>query len=232
MKMPPWSFTSLDTFETCPKKYYHSYIAKDVPYVETPEMAEGKKVHTALEYRVARNTPLPAAYMMYEPLAASIVNAAAASGGEIRTELKTGLNSDLKPVDFFAKDVWARGALDVTILTPARMPVSAFIGDWKTGKPREKDLQLKTFGFFIFHTYPTIEKVDASNIWLKTCKPGDHYRYYRSGLPLINQEILSKVAKVDKACETETFPEKQNFLCKGWCDVKTCKFWEPKKEKR
>lgn len=223
MKCPPWSYTHIDIFDICPQQYFHKCIAKDLPFVETDAMRNGKVVHAALENCVARGTALPPEFAQWGGFASSIVNMASAVRGEIRTEMKVGVDHELRPVDFFDRSVWGRGAFDVCVVAPAVRPRFCFIGDWKTGKPREKDLQLKIFSFFAFAKYPTIEKTVCTNIWLKTNTLGHKYEFHKEALPVITSEILRKVETLEQACEKEDFPKKQSPLC-GWCDVMDCPF--------
>ncbi|MFK5282824.1 PD-(D/E)XK nuclease family protein, partial [Lacticaseibacillus paracasei] len=44
-----WSFSSLKTFQQCPKKYYHTKIARDVVEPDTQATLYGKTAHTVAE---------------------------------------------------------------------------------------------------------------------------------------------------------------------------------------
>ena len=44
-----WSFSRLNDFENCPKKYAESSFYCTAPYVQTPEGAWGDRVHKAAE---------------------------------------------------------------------------------------------------------------------------------------------------------------------------------------
>lgn len=214
--LPPWSYTHLDTFDNCPRQYRARYIEK-IPTETTKEMLDGRKVHDALDRRVAANCPLPPDMQKYDPLCESIITSARSVNGEIRTEMKVAINRQFQPCDFFAKDVYGRGALDVSILAPPNM----FIGDWKTGKTREKDFQVKVFAFFGFIHYPMVNKIKAFNIWLPTLKPGEPYSFTRDHLPNIWSTIYMKLAAMEQAAAQDNFPPRKSPLC-GYCPVKTC----------
>jgi hypothetical protein len=214
--LPPWSYTALDCFDNCPHQYHWKFILKNKEPA-TEEMAEGRRVHDAMEKRVAANIVLPPAYAKWDPLAQSIVNMAHNTGGEIRTEMKVGVDRNLKPCDFFGKDVYARGALDVAVLWPTAM----YIGDWKTGKTREKDFQVKIFAFFGFLTFPNIDKITACNIWLPTSKIGEPYNYKREDLPKIWSEIYMKLVAMEQAAAKDEWVKRQSPLC-AYCPVLSC----------
>jgi hypothetical protein len=222
VSLPPWSYTHIDTFDNCPFQYHWKYILKNKEPA-TKEMEEGRKTHDALEKRVAANVVLPPMYAAYEPLANSVVQMAQSSGATIRTELKVGVNRELKACDFFGKDVYGRGALDVALLSPERAPEFAWIGDWKTGKTREKDFQVKIFAFFGFITYPTLKRVSACNIWLPTKKPGEAYKFFREDMPTIWAEIYIKLSAMEMAAASDNWVKRQSPLC-AWCPVKDCEF--------
>lgn len=118
-----WSYSYLQAFETCPKRFYHTKIAKDVIEPQTEALTHGNEVHKALELAVAENRPLPEKYKTYIP----IVEAVKASPGIKKAEMKFGLTKSFAPTTFFAKDVWVRGVLDFTAINGK----SATVLDWK-----------------------------------------------------------------------------------------------------
>jgi dipeptidyl aminopeptidase/acylaminoacyl peptidase len=59
-KIPAWSFSSLKTFSTCPKKFYHIRVAKDIKEPEGEQAMYGKIVHEAAERYVRDGTPIDA----------------------------------------------------------------------------------------------------------------------------------------------------------------------------
>ncbi len=54
-----WSFSSLKTFQQCPKKYYHTKIARDVVEPDTQATLYGKTAHTVAEEYIRDGTPIP-----------------------------------------------------------------------------------------------------------------------------------------------------------------------------
>lgn len=53
---PVWSFSSIKTFEQCPKKYYHLKVARDHREEETEHMRYGTEFHKAAEDYVKGET--------------------------------------------------------------------------------------------------------------------------------------------------------------------------------
>jgi hypothetical protein len=211
-----WSYTMLESFEQCPKKTFHKFVLKEKE-PSTPELEKGIKAHKALELRVKSNHKLPDEFAHYEPIAASIANAR--KGKKIYTELKLGLNRQFQVVDFFAPDVWGRIALDVFL----KEEMQAWIMDYKTGKPNDKELQLTINSVFAFRAFPAVNVITALNIWLKEAPPcaGTPWTFKREDENLYWQEILEIIGRLDAAQEKNNWPARPSGLC-GWCPVRSC----------
>ena len=110
----PWSYSSLQAFETCPKRFYLTRISKQVREPQTEVTMWGNEVHKALEHAVAGTKALGPNFAQYQP----IVDRLRATDGKKFTEQKFGLTSGFKPTNFFGSDVWFRGVLDLTIVKP------------------------------------------------------------------------------------------------------------------
>jgi hypothetical protein len=57
MKPIVWSFSSLKTFQQCPRKYYHTKIAKDIVEPDTKATLYGKTAHTVAEEYIRDDVP-------------------------------------------------------------------------------------------------------------------------------------------------------------------------------
>ncbi len=216
MKAPTWSYSSLDTFEQCPRKWYHKYILKEKE-PESAAIRHGNAVHKALEDRV-KGTPLPEHFMRYSPMAESIVQAWQ-KGMKVFTELKMGLTTSLEPCGFFGKEVWGRSAADVIL----KQDDVAIVFDWKTGKKREKATQLSTLALFVFKHFPGVSKITGVNLWLEPGDVGTPYIFTRAQEPELWKEQLKKIQLVEKAAAAEKFVELPGPLC-AYCSVKSCQF--------
>lgn len=207
-------------FENCPKQHYHLKVAKDVFEKPSAQMQDGNRQHKALEERIKSNRPLPADLRGFEPLMRKVE----AAPGQIMPEMKVALNADLQPTTYFAKDVWLRGVFDLAIFNGA----VARIIDYKTGKRKPESAQLMLFAGMAFAQFPKIRKVGTAFWWLKT-KETDRAEFYRDeAVPLIWQEFIPRVERMEEAYNTNYFPAKPSGLCRGWCPVKQCEHWEPK----
>jgi len=121
-----WSYSSLKTFEQCPRKYYHLKVAKDVKDGDTEATLYGKSVHTAAEEFIRDGKELPEQFSYLLPALEQLK----AIPGEKHCEMKLGLTEDLEPCDFFDKRVWWRGIADLVIVDKENK--LAYSVDYKT----------------------------------------------------------------------------------------------------
>lgn len=210
MKTPPWSYSSLTSFETCPKRYFHIKVAKDVVDVPHESATWGSTVHKHLEDRLRDGTPLPQALAGYEKLVKPIVE----RDGEKLIEQQFAVNSELQPTGWTSSDAWCRGIVDVGVLTGKR----ALLLDWKTGKRKSDSDQLKLFAGMAFAHYPDLEVVFTGFVWLST-NVVDRQRFVRSEIPVIWREFVPRVRRLELAYEGRRFLPKPSGLCAKWCPV-------------
>ncbi len=211
-----WSYSSLDTFNSCPRRFYHRYVLREKE-PETEALRNGIAVHAALESRI-RGMPLPEHMLKYDPMATSIVNAWR-KGMKVYTELKMGLTREMEPCGFFDKNVWGRGAADVILIAGD----TAIIFDWKTGKKREKEDQLRILTLFTFKHFPTVNKVSAMNLWLEPNEIGSPFMYHRNQEPDLWEYLLPQIQLMERSIAANAWIEKPSGLC-GYCPVKVCQF--------
>lgn len=207
-----WSYSALDAFETCPKRYYLTKVAKVVVEPQSQAMKWGNEVHKALEHRLVAGTALPETMVEYEPIAARV--AEAAKGGKLQAEQKMAINVRYVPTTWFAKDVWARGITDFQITKGDKM----FIGDWKTGAPKPESAQLKLTAAMAMHHNPNVKTVINTFVWLKTGEATTE-KFTREDIPTIWQEFAPRVQRLEYAVADNKFPARPSGLCRAWCPV-------------
>jgi len=207
-----WSYSALTTYEQCPKKYFHLYVAKDVKDEDSSFSADGKIIHDAMKLRVINGKPLPLNLRYMEPIAAKF----AAAPGEKHGEMKLALNRQFEPRDYFANDVFVRVVIDLTIVQDK----SAIVVDWKTGKVKDDPTQMALNAAVLARWMPEIGLFKTLFVWLahNNITPKN---YTISKFTAVWNDLLPRVAKIEEARKTTTFPAKQGPLC-GWCPVKSC----------
>lgn len=213
----PWSWSSLQSFETCPKRHYLTKISKEVVEPTTPALAEGRAAHKALEDGVNGKPMLGFYRDKYLPI---VMKVRAARGAKY-AEQKFGVTKNFNRTGFFDKDAWCRGVIDLAVIGTT----TGVLLDWKTGKPKIDSDQLKLFSAVGFGMYPFLQKIKAGYAWLEHDKI-DTETYYRGDVPDIWNEFMPRVKRLEIAQERNDWPVKPSGLC-GWCPVgrARCEHW-------
>jgi CRISPR/Cas system-associated exonuclease Cas4 (RecB family) len=209
-----WSYSQLKNYETCPKRYYHYNVAKDINEPESQNLRDGNALHKAFENR-ANGIPWPLGYGMYEPLMKRLLDAP----GTHYAEKKLAMTATFEPRAYFGSGVWLRGQVDFTKILPDR--VTAIIVDWKDGKVKEDDTQLRINATLAFVHMPELETVRSALAFVNHQKtlPAE---YTRSSLTEIWAELMPRVRAMETARHAQEFPPKPSGLCRKWCAVVSC----------
>lgn len=210
------TYTILKTYQNCPHQMFHRYIAKDLgPFVETPEIAWGNQVHKAFEERVKGKKPLPVGMQKWENFAAPFD-----AMPRLHTELQLGITADGKTCDYWAKDVWFRGKVDVA----AMASIKAYIVDWKTGGSRYEDrLELDVGALLLAAKFPDLRRMYGHYIWLKENRAGEMYDLSDTSATLA--KVRHFMGEIDLDRKRGDFEKRPSVLC-GWCPVKSCEYWK------
>lgn len=209
-----YSYTLLNTYRNiCPHQMKRRYIDKAFPYVETPQMAWGNKVHLAMEHRVGGGKPLPADMRQWEKFAAPFYAVKA------KAEMKLGITKDRKPTDFFAKDVWLRGKVDVTVINGN----AALLPDFKTGKVREDPFELEVQALLVHAKYPHLTSIHGFYIWLAENRIGA--KYDLSHVDDTFTYVQRIAADLEEDMRNGEFEKRKGGLC-PWCPCDDCEWFE------
>lgn len=223
-----WSFSRVNNYMTCPKKYFHTQVAKDV--TETYEhRGHGEEVHKMMEDRLMHARPLPPAFAHWERWPAEILEDADRTKVILAAEKEMGITADFKPCEYFDRKVpvWSRAKVDVLKIYPDGR---AYIADWKTGKIKEDNDQLLLMALFTMIHYPKVKTIDAEFIFLKEDE-GPHVprnncvygvRVTEDDVMEFWQRYKQYVKRLQLAHETLDFPPQESGLCKRYCPVRTC----------
>ena len=216
MKKPAWSFSMLEGYELCPKKFFKEKIEKSIPFRENEASRYGKIVHKKFEDRMVRGAKLPLDLKHHERVLKRIADAP----GEGLGEQKLALNESFEPTGYFDDDVWMRGIVDYTKINNN----SLLVVDWKTGKIKDDFTQIKLMMAVLTCYWPEVEQARGMFYWTKLKKPTSTPMMDRKDITNIWNDILPRVEAMYEAIEKEEFPARQNFLCRNYCDVKSCPY--------
>ncbi len=213
MKPLPWSHSSLDTFKNCPRQYHAKYVLKSVKDEQSDAIIWGNKVHKAFEDRLAVGTPLPKEMQVHE----TFMRQLEVMPGVLNTEQKIALDVNMKPCNFFDREVWFRGVIDCSIINTD----AATIVDHKTGKPHNKFEQLTLFALHTFALYPKIDRVEACYYWTQTQDTTARV-FWRQDVKQLWKKFIPDLTQYAEAFETDIWQPRQSGLCRAWCPVLEC----------
>lgn len=204
------TYTILSSYKNCGHQMFRRYVAKDQPYVETPEMKFGNEVHSAFEYRVGSQKPLPETMKDWEKFAAPF------DGLMPLVEQKLGINAEGRAVGFWDGSVWFRGKADLAIIKGE----TAYINDWKTGKSSYEDpFELETNAVLIHAKNPHLKKIVGSYTWLKEGRVSQMYDL--SDTRRTWTEMCRLMGEILERKKTGQFEKTKSGLC-GYCSVEDC----------
>ena len=213
-----WSYSMLNAFETCPLQLKETRLTKRFSD-RNKFNAAGTNDHSAMEHRTRDGQPLPPHMRKFEKIAGRILQIP----GKQTSELELAVTKNWEPTGWFSKNAWCRAKVDFSVTSPDATSVSMF--DWKFGKYRSANRwdQLKINSLLMqVHTDGPTSTYNNALVWLGQ-KPGiEKLVLTADHLPAIKEQIMEKVAPLNRAWLEDDFPAKQNGLCKKHCPVLSC----------
>lgn len=216
MKQLTWSYSSIKTYEQCPKKYYHLKIAKDAKDDQNAEhLIYGKRFHEAAEFYVKGTAPLPPEFNFAKSTLDNLKN----RPGEKLCEYEMGLTANLEPCGFHADDMWWHGIADLIILEGD----TARILDYKTSKSAKyaDTGQLELMSLAVFKHFPQIKKVKAGLLFVIS-KDFVKANYNVEDVPKLWEKWLRLYGSLQFSYENNRWNPKTSGLCKKHCVVFSC----------
>lgn len=217
-KQAAWSYSRLNNYETCPKKFWHYAVRKDVQEAEGEAIRYGKLVHKSLEKRVGKGTPLPMNLRHMEKYAKLLAD----SPGTKLTEQQLAIDNMFNPSDWFSKTTWCRAILDLAIIKGDH----AIVIDYKTGKISYDFTQLRLAAVLLMLHEPEIQTVELCYLWTKDKKltKDEDGVLSRADIKTVITDLMPRIRKYEAAHRTESFPARPGYLCKKYCAVTQCPY--------
>lgn len=214
-----WSYSSIKTFDQCPKKYYHLRVIKDVKDADSTATVYGKDLHSAAEEFIRDGTPIPPKFSFIAPT----LEALRKIEGDKHCELKLGVakrDGKFAPCDFFAKDVWWRGIADLLIVNEEKK--QAWLVDYKTSKNAKyaDTKQLDLLAGAVFTHFPKVVSIKSALLFVvsnEMVKKEHEYIMRSSYLNCMEPELM----RLDAAMRTGVWNPNSGPLCK-FCPVVDC----------
>lgn len=214
-----WSYSALEAYETCPKRFWHLNVAKDIKEEKSEAQMEGIQVHKAIEDFIMRGKPLPVGLVHMEKVYAPYRAACLALPGSVYGEQKLAITAEYVPTGWFADDVWFRTILDLMVVGDKH----AVVVDHKTGKTKNDMTQLELMAAVGFLIRPQLEVIDAAYVWTKSGKVTGK-RIHAEDCIDIWSNILPRVERLQEAHRKTEFPPTHSGLCKRYCPVTSCPY--------
>ena len=212
-----WSYSSLKTFQQCPKKYYHLKIAKDVKQEDTTATNYGKDVHKSAEDYISKGTPVPAKYDYMNPVLNSLIQI----DGDKYCELELGISRKdgrYSTCSFNSPDYWWHGIADLVIVKEDE----AYLVDYKTSKnARFADTkQLDLLASAIFFKFPKVMEIKSALIFVVS---GEfvHKKHERTFCLAYLESMMPDLNRLETAVKSGVWNPVSGPLCK-FCPVKEC----------
>jgi CRISPR/Cas system-associated exonuclease Cas4 (RecB family) len=216
--MGPWSFSSIKTFEQCPKKFYHLRVAKDYKEDQNAEhLLYGTRFHEAAEFYIRDGTPLPECFSFAKGALDSLNN----FPGDKLCEYEMGLTENLEPCGFKDPNVWWRGIADLIILDKAKG--EARVVDYKTGKSAKyaDTGQLELMALAVFKHFPEVRKVKAGLLFV-IANAFPKATYTVADAPTLWQKWLRDYDRMKFAYTSNVWNPRPSGLCRKHCVVLSC----------
>ena len=227
-KVMPLSFSRLSTFEQCPAQFDYLYVSKRVQSTSNEAADYGDRVHKVLEafgneIAAGKDPVVARAVIELEGTDeakstlkqwGAVVEKIMARSGTKLFEHQMAVNRELKPVEWFASDVWVRSIADVLIIDGD----TAYCLDYKTGKVKDNPTQLQLFAAMVMWHFPEVKTVKTSFIWLKFNQM-TNAKYERRFLDALWRGMEPRFDKVQEVIDLGVFNTKPSGLC-PWCPAK------------
>ena len=217
--IPAWSYSSIKTFDQCPKKYHHLRILKDYKDEDSTATIYGKELHKAAEDYIKDGTPIPPRFSFM----AEVLGALQKIEGEKHCEIKMGIakrDGKFVPCDFFAKDVWWRGIADLLIINEEKQ--TAYLVDYKTSKNAKyaDTKQLDLLAGAIFTHYPKVMEIKSALLFVVSNEIVKKKHEFMMRLSYLNS-MEPELTRLEAAIKTNVWNPVSSPLCK-FCPVSSC----------
>lgn len=214
-----WSYSRLESSETCARKFWHLSIKKDVIDPPNDKTQYGTDMHQAFASYLKKGQALPLAMRHHTPMLAKF----RAAPGEHVIEQQIAINANYQQVGWFDKDVYCRVISDLTIMqAPAAIMV-----DWKSGKLKDDFTQLRVAAAVMFLIAPELERISMSYVWTQS-KQVTTDRMTRDETTDVWAALHPRLVRYQNMFNLQEFPATPGIHCK-WCPVKSCPYNEKKK---
>lgn len=207
-----WSYSAINTFENCPRKFWATKIKKLVSDANRFNM-QGDAEHKDFEYFLSKGLALPERTRHFQPMLERIRDAP----GQLYVEYKMTLTQQFETTRYNDWDrAWVRGAADVVKVNGTL----ASYFDWKSGKVRPSDDQIELSALLLFRHFPEVTQVNGGLVFYRHNEVYPHI-VHRDDAPRIWNGWIARVRELEAAVTNENWPATPNPLC-AYCPYFAC----------
>lgn len=218
MKYSPYSFSKLNSFKSCNRKFKYIYIDKVQPEkTDMTALLKGGAIHSIIEHYPNQSNHKLAE--KYQSIADKFISSKL--GQKYLTinstrEFDFGLTKELQPYLYNDKAALFRGSVDYIALIDNEL----YLCDWKSGKEKDEKYQdynqLMFYAIYFFQKYQSINKINISYVYVEHDEVENKMILERQYINTYITELLTII----NSAETETvFNKNQTRLCE-YCEFK------------
>jgi len=222
-----WSFSALDKFYKCPRKFWYYDVGKQIKEPENENMRTGFRVHKAMSEFIVNKVPLPPEIERYGDWVTTMITGHPEE--KVLAEHKMACTFDLIPCEYFSRKhkVWLRTVADLLVINGA----NALSVDWKTGaEPDGKyedtlpaNFQLRLVALTIFLNFPQVQNVESKYVYLPQ-GTSTKFDMPRSDLKEFIPQVYEMAGGLQRAVRADAWPPHPSGLCKKHCLVVSCQY--------
>lgn len=227
MEEVAWSYSRINTFAQCPKKYQHLYVLKDVSEEESESMRYGHELHKAAEHYIKDGLPLEGKFRFMQ----HTLDTLNAIHGKKHCEFKMGVakiaDEDYEPCGYFDSNIWLRTVADLLIINGSM----AHLVDYKTGSSAKyaDTKQLDLMAASVLVHFPEVQTVKSALAYVVS-KDFIKKNHMREDLVKYMNTFRPELWRLNGAMKNGVWNAVDSPLC-GWCPVESCEHWYKAKRK-
>ncbi len=237
LKYAPYSYSRINTWLQCPRKFRYSYVEKIVKWETSAPLDRGKLVHSILEHsdspKISKEVfdkvkktqdwrdiqehdiltldDYKKCIKMSTDFKASKMGVFLDSCEPVAKEMSIGMDKTLEIVSYTSPDAIFRGYIDLVV----RKGDNLIICDYKTGKykPDMSWDQLLYYAIAMFSvTPPEVEEITIMNLFVEHLKV-NKTTLNRKDINKYKKALFTNIANIEKDTK---FEKNETTLC-NWC---------------
>jgi hypothetical protein len=204
------SYSRLATFATCPRKLHLVSLTKQVREPPSEVLDRGSRIHATLAHAVEdEHVTLPSEF----PLAAAHIARLRAAKYTLMAERELAITEQRVPVEWFAPTVFYRFKIDVLAVKDTHGECL----DWKSGRVRVDQNQMRDYAIAAFIMFPSIEIITTRLVFIDQNQTVDA-TYPRTAFDPLYEALLIRMTRLQQAADEDEWPATPNTACR-WCPV-------------